>query len=71
MPISSAAISMSRTAIHMRPMRPCTRLEASQVIAMTIAEHDEIARRIGVAVAPVTGMPNSVRVGTSIAPEAL
>ena len=37
MPISSAAMSMSRTAIHMRPMRPRTRFEAIQVITTTMA----------------------------------
>ncbi len=36
MPISSAAMSMSRTAIHMRPIRPWTMLEAIQAIAATI-----------------------------------
>ena len=36
MPISCAAISISRTAIHIRPMRPCTMLEASHAIAATI-----------------------------------
>ena len=35
MPISSAAISMSRIAIHCRPIRPCTMFEAIQVRKMT------------------------------------
>ena len=34
--MSSAAMSMSRTAIHIRPIRPRTMLEAIQVIAATM-----------------------------------
>ena len=38
MPMSSAAMSMSRTAIHMRPIRPCTMFEAIQAIAATMVK---------------------------------
>ena len=42
---------MSRTAIHIRPMRPCTMFDAIQVITTTNREHDEVARRIALRVA--------------------
>ncbi len=71
MPISSAAMSMSRIAIHARPMRPCTRFEAIQVSTIDEGQHDEVARLRASRSAPMIGTPNSVRSGASIAPETL
>ena len=71
MPISSAAMSMSRTAIHMRPIRPWTRFEANQVRSDDDPEHARDSASPAWRFGPVTGTPKRVRVGTSIAPEML
>ena len=42
MPMISAAMSMSRIAIHMRPMRPRTRFLATSASTATNAEHEQI-----------------------------
>ncbi len=61
---------MSRTAIHERPMRPWTRLEANQARMTTKVSATRYFTSTS-AVGPVIGMPKSVLSGTSIAPEAL
>ncbi len=63
-------MSMSRTAIQDRPMRPCTRFEATQARTTTKVSATRYLTSTA-AVGPVTGTPNTVRSGTSIAPEAL
>ena len=45
MPMISAAMSMSRIAIQERPMRPRTRLLASQAIRMTKTRHEQVVRQ--------------------------
>ena len=69
--MSSAAMSMSRIAIHMRPMRPWTRFEATQVRRIDEASARRGSASAGSRSAPTIGTPNSVRSGASIAPETL
>ena len=69
--MSSAAMSMSRTAIHMRPMRPWTRFEATQVSRMTRVEDARGSASAASRSAPTIGTPKRVRSGASIAPETL
>ena len=56
--------------IHDRPIRPRIRLEAIHVMKIRITRTTKYCATT-LAPAPVISIPNSVRVGTSIAPESL
>ena len=65
----SAAMSMSRMAIHCRPIAPRVRLRATQASSTTKNRQKRYCAQAAVA-GPVTAMPKMVRSGALIWPEA-
>ena len=65
----SAAMSMSRIAIHFRPIAPRVRLRQIQAEAITKARQKRYVAQASVS-GPVMRMPNRVRSGALICPEA-
>jgi len=65
----SAAMSMSRIAIHLRPAMPRVRLRATSAEPTTKTRQKRYAAQ-GAVSAPVIGTPRIVRSGALIWPEA-
>ena len=68
-PMISAAMSMSRIAIHCRPIAPRVRLRATQANTKTKAKQNRYFTQAS-ALGPVTAWPNNSRSGAVICPEA-